>query len=151
MNVKNQLSEKLRHLMRQDSHGMTVAGLAELVKAETNSVRRSLKLMPDTYISEWVLNGENGRFTSVWKIVTPPADAPEPDENHPRFKPINPNWMTDLRKNNGWKNRLLANERKKAVKAVKAVNDDAKASSKSSGPKLTRWVPVKPWPKGERP
>lgn len=149
MNAKNQLSEKLRDFMRQDSHGMTVAGLAESVKAAPNSVRRSLKLMPDTYIAEWVLNGENGRFTSVWKIITPPADAPEPDENHPRFKPINPNWMTDLRKNNGWKSCAKVNKKPKAVEQPKPV--ERKNHHPEYKPQKTVWVPVKPWPKGERP
>lgn len=150
MNAKNQLSQKLREFMRQDSHGMTVAGLAESVKAAPDSVRRSLKLMPDTYIAEWVLTVENGRFTSVWKIITPPTDAPEPDENHPRFKPCNSNWMTDGRKNNGFA--LKKQIRVKQVKQVKDVQPvERKQHHPNYTPQKTSWVPVKPWPKGARP
>jgi hypothetical protein len=146
--TKNQLSQKLRDFMRQDSHGMTIAGLAESVKASPDSVRRSLKLMPDTYIAEWVLNVGNGRFTSVWKIITPPADAPEPDENHPRFKPCNPNWMTDLRRE----------PRKQLHRAMKPVSPElfAKPVKRKNyhpehKPQKTNWVPVAPWPKGMKP
>lgn len=141
------LSSRLRAFMRANEHGMTVAGLAESVKAAQDSVRRSLKLMPDTYISEWVLNVDNGRFTSVWKIVTPPANAPEPDENHPRFKPCNPNWMTDLRKNNSY-----ALKKPKPAKQVKEQQPvERKQHHPNYTPQKTVWVPVKPWPKGERP
>ena len=148
MTAKNQLSQKLRDFMRQDSHGMTIAGLAESVKASPDSVRRSLKLMPDTYIAEWVLNVGNGRFTSVWKIITPPADAPEPDENHPRFKPCNPNWMDDMRRQ----------PRKQLHRAMKPVSPElfAKPVERKNyhpehKPQKTNWVPVAPWPKGMKP
>lgn len=154
MNPKNQLAQRLRNFMRGNEHGMTVKGLSESVNAAQDSVRRSLKLMPDTYISEWVLNMDNGRFTAVWKIVTPPADAPEPDENHPRFKPCNPDWLTiqARRKAEAEKKKnlhLFKTEGKKSVKSVKSVEDEDKTPKYI--PKLTRWVPVAPWPKGERP
>lgn len=148
MNAKNQLSQKLRDFMRQDSHGMTVAGLAESIKAAPDSVRRSLKLMPDTYIAEWVLNVDNGRFTSVWKIVTPPANAPEPDENHPRFKPCNPNWLEDQRRK----------RRDATPPALKPPSPElfAKPVQRKNyhpdhTPQKTNWVAVAPWPKGKRP
>jgi hypothetical protein len=149
MTAKNQLSQKLRDFMRQDSHGMTIAGLAESVKASPDSVRRSLKLMPDTYISEWVLNVGNGRFTSVWKIITPPADAPEPDENHPRFKPCNPNWLTDLRRQ---PRKVL----QRAITPPKKKSDtctpvERKSYHPEHKPQKTNWVPVAPWPKGMKP
>lgn len=146
MTDRNQLSQKLRDFMRTNDHGMTVRGLSESVKASQDSVRRSLKLMPDTYIKEWVLNVDNGRFTAVWKIVTPPADAPEPDENHPRFKPCNPNWLTiqARRKEYAEQRKLKQTIKQKAVKQVK--EEEPKYV-----PKLTRWVPVAPWPKGARP
>jgi len=149
MTAKNQLSQKLRDFMRQDSHGMTIAGLAESVKASPDSVRRSLKLMPDTYIAEWVLNVGNGRFTSVWKIITPPADAPEPDENHPRFKPCNPNWMTDLRRQPRKVLQRAITPPKKKIDTSTPV--ERKQHHPNYTPQKTVWVPVKPWPKGERP
>lgn len=150
MTDKNQLSKKLRDFMRQDPHGMTVAGLSESIKAAPDSVRRSLKLMPDTYIAEWVLNIGNGRFTSVWKIVTPPADAPEPDENHPRFKPCNPNWPEDQRRKRKQVVELVK-QKKPVPKELLAEPVARKNYHPDHTPKLTNWVPVAPWPKGMRP
>lgn len=150
MTAKNQLSQKLRDLMRKNSHGMTVAGLAETLQAAPDSVRRSLKLMPDTYITEWVLNVGNGRFTSVWKVVTPPADAPEPDENHPRFKPCNPNWMDDLRRQpRKVLQRAITPPKKKTESTCTPV--ERKNYHPEHKPQKTNWVPVAPWPKGMKP
>lgn len=82
--MKEHQSKALRTLLKANPDGLTVTALADMLSITPDGVRKSLKHMPDSYIAEWV-QASNGRFMSVWRVVVPPADAPNPEVSRGRL------------------------------------------------------------------
>jgi len=69
---------QIRRLLHQYHDGLTPTEIAERLELRPDSVRRSLKDMPDTYIDRWILSGHREPPESVWCAVVPPEDCPKP-------------------------------------------------------------------------
>jgi hypothetical protein len=71
-------SKALRVLLRANPDGMSVTELADRIGVTPDGARKSLKHMPDAYITRWEPT-TNGRFMSIWCVVVPPPNAPNPE------------------------------------------------------------------------
>jgi predicted ArsR family transcriptional regulator len=68
--------KKIRLKLREVDDGMTVGELAGALGLSTESVRNSLKAMPDAYIDRWAKRGN--AVASIWCAVHVPEDCPRP-------------------------------------------------------------------------
>ena len=80
--MKKSFTKKIRDLLRSNPEGMSVQQIYEKIPeaADSNSIRKSLKVMPDVYIDRWTLpRRARGQFQAVWCVVIPPPDCPYPE------------------------------------------------------------------------
>lgn len=77
--MKKPNHQAIRQLLRQHPAGMLLACIAsEVGAASADSVRSSLKSMPDAYIAHWVHTGGRGASAAVWRVVPVPPHCPRP-------------------------------------------------------------------------
>lgn len=67
----------IRDLLRQEPDGMTAEALAETLGTTDQSIRNSLKGMPDAYIDRFS-GPVRGHYSAVWCVVVPPENCPHP-------------------------------------------------------------------------
>lgn len=76
--MKKSHHARIRALLRDNPDGMTVAEMAHELEIGYQTLRLSVRSMPDTYIDRWVDNGMRC-WSAVYCAVPVPEDAPMPD------------------------------------------------------------------------
>lgn len=77
--MKPSLAPEIRKVLK-GADGMTSRDIALLIEKHHESVRKTLKTMPDAYIDRWAPNTGPGikRFTAIWMLAEIPEDCPHP-------------------------------------------------------------------------
>lgn len=153
-------SKALRRILRASADGATVPDLAKALGVTPDAVRKSLKRMPDTYISDWFRVHYNGAYTAIWKVVVPPPDVPCPDIQNWQgrgFKACDPYWLEKQQAreaNRKLMKQRLANRNGEAAETlhvapdvVKPIRDVEVPKQQHVPQKKTVWQPIKPWSK----
>ena len=83
--MKKPHTPKIREILRTHAEGLTSkqihVQMPEVKKSET--IKSSLRKMPDVYIDRWVLEkGNRGQYQAVYMAVIPPQDCPHPKERY---------------------------------------------------------------------
>ncbi len=160
-------SKALRKILRDTPDGSTAPELAKTLGVTADAVRKALKRMPDSYISDWMRVHYNGAYTAIWKVVVPPPDMPCPEIQNWQgrgFKACDPDWLEKQQAREANRKLLkqrLANRNGDTVllhsfvdtKPKPVVPSDMKSKRVDETPKQrhvpqkTVWQPVKPWSK----
>ena len=77
--MKNPHAPKVRAFLRSRPDGATLHEIAAKTGVPRKSLRCVLHNMPDTYIDRWRAP-VRGQYQSIWCIVVPPADCPNPQD-----------------------------------------------------------------------
>jgi len=77
--TKPSWSTKMRKLLREESDGMTLKELCEMLQAPYDSLYDAIYKMPDAYIDRWTEANQYVNSESIWCVVIPPAHCPRPN------------------------------------------------------------------------
>ena len=78
-------AKKIRKKLREESDGMTVKELSQMLNAPSMSIYGALGTMPDAYVDRWTEPNKYQSTEQIWCVVVPPKNCPRPD----RRKEIN--------------------------------------------------------------
>ena len=84
--MKKPHTPKIREILRSSPNGRTAKQIhKELPEINrTQTIKSSLKKMPDVYIDRWILEpGCRGQYQAVYMAVIPPMDCPHPKDRFP--------------------------------------------------------------------
>lgn len=68
----------LREYLLSRPAGATVIVLSDDLSIDHSSITRSLKGMPDAYITRWCRSPSNQRWMAVWDVVRVPPNCERP-------------------------------------------------------------------------
>lgn len=71
----------IRRLLHRHHDGLTSSEISNTLDIKVDSVRNSLRHMPDTYIDRWKPVA-NEPPHAVWCAVVPPENCPKPVKKH---------------------------------------------------------------------
>lgn len=77
MSANRGIMREVRELLRREEDGLTIPVIAQLIRSDSETVRKALKAMPDVYIDRY-LPPKLGRYPAVWCAVQVPEHCPYP-------------------------------------------------------------------------
>jgi hypothetical protein len=72
---------EIRAALRQHADGLTLSELAKLLGIGTETLRPSIRSMPDVYIDRWLPPKRGLEFAAVYCAVVVPEDCPKPERS----------------------------------------------------------------------
>jgi hypothetical protein len=77
--MKPSHAPKLRELLRETPKGLSLRSLSNTTGVRSDTLRNTLKAMPDVYIRDWA-GPFNGQWSAVYCLHSPPPDCPKPTD-----------------------------------------------------------------------
>lgn len=77
--MKPSHAPKLRELLRNEPKGLSLRSLANTMNVRADTLRNTLKNMPDVYVRDWA-GPFNGQWSAVYCLHSPPPDCPRPTD-----------------------------------------------------------------------